>query len=253
MIYILITYFYSHQPLEVFRFLTLVLLSIMLALVAQSIGECASACFMENQNAAVVVGGLIPLPMILFGGFLVKISRMPRYLQPLSWGSILRFGFEAMLVSTYGFDRYLANHNMVPFKFHYQDCINCNMVILFLRCEYAYEQFLASVNVSAITKPLWAQSLPIMMDFVKSKRNGVLPGKQGPVSDEESLKRLYEVFAGGVATNGKGIDLNTSLILTYFEIEDYTLFTSLIILCAYMIGLKVMTYYVLLAKLHSTK
>jgi hypothetical protein len=105
MIYILITYFYSNQPLEWFRFSALCVISILLSFLAQSIGECASAIFMENQSAAVFAGGLVPLPMILFGGFLVKISRMPVYLQPGSWFSFLRFAFEAMMVSTYGFNR----------------------------------------------------------------------------------------------------------------------------------------------------
>ena len=107
--------------------------------------------------------------------------------------------------------------------------------------------------MSAITKPLWAQSLPIMMEFVNQKRyHGQAVVKA--VTPEDSLKRLYEVFGGSLAkASGKGIDLNTSLILSYYEVEDYHLYTSLAILIAYMFALKILTYFVLLAKLHSTK
>ena len=94
-----------------------------------------------------------------------------------------------------------------------------------------------------------------MMEYVNSKRKGVLPGQggNGPATEEETLKRLYEVIGGSLAKGEKGIDLNTSIIMSYFEIDDFTIYTSMAILTAYMIGLKVLTYYVLLAKLNSTK
>lgn len=105
LVYVAITYWWSSQPLEFFRFAILNLIAVLLSFLAQSIGECTSAIWMDNQNAAVFAGGLIPLPMILFGGFLVKIERMPVYLQPFSWLSFLRFSFEGLMISTYGFGR----------------------------------------------------------------------------------------------------------------------------------------------------
>ncbi|CAG2166748.1 unnamed protein product, partial [Oppiella nova] len=177
LIYMVITYWYSNQPHEPIRFGLLLFISIILSFLAQSIGECTSAIYMDNQNAAVFAGGLIPLPMILFGGFLVKVERMPVYLQPLSWLSFLRFAFEALMISTYGINR----------------------------CEYNYQQFLQTVNQSAVTKPLWAESLPILMGYVDQKR-GVESVVYETEEEEENanIERLYRVFGGGVMKEGQG-------------------------------------------------
>ena len=110
------------------RFSMLLLISILLSFLAQCIGECAGAAFMKSQNTAVFVGGFIPLPMILFGGFLVKISRMPVYLRPLSWFSLLRFSFEAMMISIYGFNRLVQ-------------CLIINHLNKLAKLDYAYDGY----------------------------------------------------------------------------------------------------------------
>ena len=225
-IYVMIIHFYTGQPQELVRFSSMILISIILSLLAQSIGECTSAIWMNNQGAAVFAGGFIPLPMILFGGFLCKISRMPVYLQPISWFSFLRWAFEAMLAGAYGFDR----------------------------CEYNYREFLKTVNASAVVKPLWAQTLPLMLSYLDRNQNSVFDEDPSDLTEEEILQKLYSIFGGNiVSSGGTGIDLNKSMILSYFEIDDYTFFTSTGLLLIYMIVLKISTYYILLAKLHSTK
>ena len=40
-----------------------------------------------------------------FGGFLVKYSRMPSYMQAVSWFSLMKYAFEGLMVTVYGFDR----------------------------------------------------------------------------------------------------------------------------------------------------
>ena len=89
------------------RFTMLTLVSIVLSFSAQSIGECGGAIFMGNPMAAVIFGGFVPLPMILFGGFLVKVSRMPFYMQPMSWVSFMRYALESCLISIYGHGRFV--------------------------------------------------------------------------------------------------------------------------------------------------
>lgn len=89
------------------------------------------------------------------------------------------------------------------------------------------------------------------MEYLDNKRNP--SEEEHEITDEESLKRLYKVFGGSVVKGSSGIDLDKSLILSYYEVEDYNLYTSIGILTFYMVALKVMTYYVLLAKLHAAK
>jgi hypothetical protein len=220
-----IVYNTTGQPEEVLRQFNLLLVSVLMSFTAQSIGEIVSAIWMDNQNAAVFAGGIIPLPMILFGGFLVKVSKMPVYLRPLSWFSFLRFAFEAMIVSIYGFQR----------------------------CNYAYEQFLRSVNASALTKPLWVQYLPIMLDFIDTQKeleDGVVLNEEKNVS---AIDRFYSIFAGGIVEEGKEFSYDESLMLSYFGINDFHFIRAIVILVSFMAVLKVLTYFVLLAKLHSKK
>ncbi len=221
----MIVYNATGQPEEVMRQFDLILIAVLMAFTAQSIGESVSAIWMDNQNAAVFAGGIIPLPMILFGGFLVKVSKMSVYLQPLSWFSFLRFAFEAMLISIYGFQR----------------------------CNYAYEQFLRSVNTSAITKPLWAKYLPLMLDFIDTKKgleDDVVLIVENNVS---AIDRFYSIFFGGLVEEGKKFSYDESLMLTYYEINDFYFIRAIAILVSYVALFKVLTYFVLLAKLHSKK
>ena len=102
--------------------------------------------------------------------------------------------------------------------------------------------------MTAIEKPLWAQALPLIMQYVDMQRGG----EEHELTDQETVDRLLKVFSGSL-TKGKEVDFNQSLTLTFFNLEDYMIYSSIIILTGYMIALKVTTYYVLLAKLHSAK
>lgn len=216
---------FTGQPQEVMREVFLLMIAVLLSLTAQSIGESVSAIWMDNQNAAVFAGGIIPLPMILFGGFLVKVSKMPFYLRPLSWFSFLRFAFEAMLVTSYGFNR----------------------------CDYAYEQFLKSVNVTAITRPQWAQFLPLMLSYI-DKKNSVIDFEDSDENKQtDDIQRLFGLFGGSFVEEGQSLSMDKSLILSYYELNDQYFMRATGILIAYVVIFKILTYYVLMAKLHSTK
>ncbi|XP_054158376.1 ATP-binding cassette sub-family G member 1-like [Oppia nitens] len=226
LIYISITYWWSNQPAEINRFIILNTIAILLSLLAQSLGECCSAIYMDNQNAAVFAGGLLPLPMILFGGFLARIDRMPAYMRPASWLSFLRFAFEAMLISTFGLNR----------------------------CLYDYRQFLDTHNVTTIRKPLWAKAYPIITSYVDQLR-----GRDTPLfldehdEDEYNLQRMYRVFGGSLVKDENGINLDRSLILAFYDLSDNYIYLALGILVFYMVALKVLTYFIVLYKLHVTK
>ena len=55
--------------------------------------------------AAVYLGPISALPLLLFSGFLVRIERMPWIIRPLTYVSYMRFGFEGIVISIYGFNR----------------------------------------------------------------------------------------------------------------------------------------------------
>lgn len=103
--YVALTYFLNGQPLEEFRFVNFSLIFVLTAVIAQAHGIIISAIFSQNLMAAVYLGPISALPLLLFSGFLVRIERMPWIIRPLTYVSYMRFGFEGIVISIYGFNR----------------------------------------------------------------------------------------------------------------------------------------------------
>lgn len=74
--YMGIGYPMTGQPKSWTRFWMLIMISSLMSLTSQGIGESASAVFMNDTNTAVAAGGAVMLPLILFGGFLVKVIEL---------------------------------------------------------------------------------------------------------------------------------------------------------------------------------
>ena len=93
------------QLLEMRRLIYFTLINIIIAFVSQSLGLMLGAIFMENASAAVFLGPITNVPLLLFGGFFVRLSTIPVYLRYFSYLSFVRYAFEAIVVTLYGFDR----------------------------------------------------------------------------------------------------------------------------------------------------
>ncbi|XP_046920099.2 ATP-binding cassette sub-family G member 4-like [Dermatophagoides farinae] len=224
-IYTVYIYTSTGQPNQYFREAYLLLITIMVSFVAEGIGAAVSAIFMRDPTTAAFAAGAVPMPMILFGGFLVKYSRMPFYMQWASWLSLMKYAYEAMITSMYGFDR----------------------------CQYNYELFVSRVNVSAIEKPTWAEYLPFMLSTLNPN------GDQNPDEsltgmdeDEIAIRQLYTTAFDAVngRNTSKAFSYDVSIIFSYYNIDgDWVLYRSLIIMVIYLIIVKIITYFVILNKL----
>lgn len=229
-IYVLYIYEFTNQPREYFREAYLLYITIMVGFASESIGAMCSAIFMDNPMAAAVAAGAVPLPMTLFGGFLVKYSRMPIYMQLASWLSLLKYAFEGIMVTMYGMNR----------------------------CAYNYKVFLEENNVSAIVKPLWARYLPMILNVLDSADEGaqVEGGALAPTEEDEDqavINKIYSITFKAVNKDTREVDLERSLILSYFEIyDDNVLYISVIVIFLYYAILKIMTYFVILGKLNAS-
>lgn len=91
--------------LTTWRFGSFVLIIVMIALIAQSVGFIFGAIFMDNLPAAVFTAPLIIFPTLLFSGFFSRVSQIPTFYKPLTYLSHFRYAFDALLVTLYGYNR----------------------------------------------------------------------------------------------------------------------------------------------------
>lgn len=103
LLYVVLVYFMTGQPLEVHRFFMFTTMCIMTSLVAQSLGLAIGAAM--SIQGAVFLGPIATIPLLLFAGFFVTYSSIPVYLRVLYYASYARYGFEGTLLALYGFDR----------------------------------------------------------------------------------------------------------------------------------------------------
>ncbi|XP_060530332.1 ATP-binding cassette sub-family G member 1-like [Cylas formicarius] len=102
-IYGLVTYFLTQQPVELYRLLSFLLMCILISLVAQSFGLFIGAC-MEIKNG-VIFGPFCFLPFTIFSGFFVQLNDCHPYLQWVFHISFLKYGLEGLVLSVFGYGR----------------------------------------------------------------------------------------------------------------------------------------------------
>ncbi|XP_045447598.1 ATP-binding cassette sub-family G member 4 isoform X4 [Melitaea cinxia] len=102
-IYVVIVYLLTSQPLEWFRFAMFLSSCLLIAFVAQSVGLVVGAA-MNVQNG-VFLAPVMSVPFLLFSGFFVSFNAIPVYLRWITYVSYIRYGFEGTALATYAFNR----------------------------------------------------------------------------------------------------------------------------------------------------
>lgn len=102
-IYVVIVYLLTSQPLEWFRFSMFLSSCLLISFVAQSVGLVVGAA-MNVQNG-VFLAPVMSVPFLLFSGFFVSFNAIPIYLRWITYLSYIRYGFEGTALATYSFNR----------------------------------------------------------------------------------------------------------------------------------------------------
>ncbi|CAG9785455.1 unnamed protein product [Diatraea saccharalis] len=129
LIFSVIVYTMSAQPLDIVRFCMFFAISLYTVLVAQSFGLMIGAAF--NVVNGTFLGPTLSVPMMMFAGFGVTLRDLPSYLYWGSYVSYLRYGLEGFIGAIYGLERPILDCNQAPY------------------CHYKHpRQFLTEVSMS---------------------------------------------------------------------------------------------------------
>ena len=93
----------SYQPMNAVHFLSLLGMTICMALVGQGIGLFFGAAF--DIQVAVFLSPTCAIPFVLICSFCVNLNSLPYYLNWIGNISFMQHGFDGSLLSIYGYDR----------------------------------------------------------------------------------------------------------------------------------------------------
>lgn len=114
LVYVVIVYPMTCQPMEPYRFGLFSLISCLVSLVSQSVGLLISSVFSQSMKVIVFLAPVSLTPIFLFSGFFVRFSLSPSFLKPLYHSSYIKYSFEAFIHTIYGFAKCKA---MDPYTF----------------------------------------------------------------------------------------------------------------------------------------
>ncbi|RZF39659.1 hypothetical protein LSTR_LSTR001180 [Laodelphax striatellus] len=102
-LFLVIAYYMTGQPMDVQRFLMIWFVIVLLSILGQSGGNAAGALL--NVELGIFVVPSLTMPLLLLSGFFLPPKDLSDTFKVLSYISFFKYAFEAVAVSTFGYDR----------------------------------------------------------------------------------------------------------------------------------------------------
>jgi len=103
LIYSIVSYLLSSQPMEWFRFYRFLLIVILTSITAESMGISLGTIF--NPVNGTFIGSIIICIMLTLAGFLIFFNHMPVIFYYISYINYLKYAFDGLLQALYGYHR----------------------------------------------------------------------------------------------------------------------------------------------------
>lgn len=103
LIFVVISYVLTNQPLEIYRLVLFFGMTVMASLVAQSIGLVVGATF--NVKNGAIFGPFFISPFLIFSGFFVQMRDVHELMHWLFHISFLKYALEGSSLAIFGYER----------------------------------------------------------------------------------------------------------------------------------------------------
>lgn len=254
-IFSLIIYPLTEQMPDIWRFILFVLVICLLAEVCQSLGSFIGISLSSDIVSAVLAACAFSVPLMIFAGFLVRYSAMPWYFKPLSYISFMRYSFEGLLVTVYGFDR-CSQATGATFVERFARAYNPQELFrsVWSTMNVTYNDVVRYSYLLDVDKECLGDVVNKTIDYYGLKYFGSDARAIESVTStpDAGASEEYEDTGYEVDDNQVADGVNASYILSYFEINDDTLWVNIGCLIGWSIAMKILMYSVLKYKTRST-
>ena len=254
-------YTFSYQIPVLWRFAMYFIITFTFSQVCESLGTLIGILFSWDQIVATIIACTTIFPVVIFSGFLVKIHSIPWYFKPITYFSHLKYAFEGLLLSVYGFGRCTGGEAVKDFIDDITSASRNPMSLIstiwssleisprdtkrFSILLGLQENQLAPV-INAISEYLGVETkLPnttadSLIDSGLSTTDDIEP--EDDIGDESS-----DIHS---STDSNASSYEPSYVLSYFGLKESGLLTSLAILILMVVVLRIAAY---IALLHKTR
>lgn len=217
----------TRQVTDYWRFGSAFGLSVLMGITCESIGVLIGIVLSHDLVSATLLTMASSFPVLMFGGFLIKIADIPWYFKPMTYVSYTRYTFEGILAAVYGFGRCKDGAiDSVDFMQELASAQNPFELI-----STVWQTF----NVTLEDASRFAPVIGVPQSHLEEVLNGT--------ADYLGLNDAPDSHDSDVKTSV--VSASASYVMSYFKLEDETLHRSFFSLFMIVVAIKIAIYYLL--------